>query len=87
MFSLKATSFSESKAEKLDLLKRTIEIYIDSFGMQNEKSERTFLWIWSCWENETIKPVSAALAWLEKNLNTNYYFKIKEWRRNNFNDI
>ena len=87
MFSLKATSFSEIKEEKLELLKRTLEIYIDSFGMQNAKSEKPFLWIWHCFDKETKKPISAAPEWLEKNLAGDYYIKIKEWRRKKFNDI
>ena len=70
-----------------ELLKRTLEIYIDSFGMQNAKSEKPFLWIWHCFDKETKKPISAAPEWLEKNLAGDYYIKIKEWRRKKFNDI
>ena len=28
-----------------------------------------------------------ALEWLEKNIDTNYFDKIREWRKNKFNDI
>lgn len=87
MFALKATSFSESKEEKLELLKKALEIYIESFGMQSTKSEKAFLWIWHCWDKETKKPISMALEWLEKNIDTNYFDKIREWRKNKFNDI
>lgn len=80
MYSLKATSFLVSKNEKLEFLKKALIIYIDAYGMKNSKSEKTFFWIWHCWEKETDKPISLALEWLEKSILTDYYIQIKEWR-------
>lgn len=80
MYVEKAYEIVKSKDDKLALLKKALIIFVDKCGIDDSKVEDTFFRIWICWRSETDEPIIEAMKWLEKNLEKEYFDKIKKWR-------
>lgn len=77
MYVEKADDLVTNKDEKKVLFLEALIIFLNQSDTSDKKILDTFFRLWLCWEGECENPINEAMKWLEKNMETKYYDKMK----------